>query len=74
MPKTAFVKTADRLEAIICGEFNEMPGMRLTITQVRRLWALSAAQAEAAIRSLVARGALTLDHAGRLCRPQDLHR
>lgn len=62
----------DGLDAVICGEFNEMPGMRLTIAQVCRLWALTPAQAAAAIGSLVAGGVLTLDAAGRVCRPQDL--
>jgi hypothetical protein len=60
------------LDTIISGEFHEMPGMRLTMAQVRRLWTLSAAEAELIVRSLVCRGALTFDHRGRLCRPEDL--
>ena len=31
-----------KLAARICTEFHEMPGMRLTEAQVRRLWSLSA--------------------------------
>ena len=72
MNATALSARAHRLDSIICGEFNEMPGMRLTIGQVARLWALTTSEAHAAVRSLVARGLLTLDARGRLCRPIDL--
>jgi hypothetical protein len=60
------------LETIISGEFDEMPGMRLTMAQVRHLWNLSRAEAEHIIHVLVGRGALTYDECGRLCRPNDL--
>lgn len=60
------------LDSIISGEFDEMPGMRLTMAQVRRLWNLSAAEAEHIVRVLVGRGALTFDQRGRVCRPNDL--
>ena len=35
------------------GEFLEMPGMRLTPAQARRLWNLDAAQTEALLAALV---------------------
>jgi len=35
------------------GEFLEMPGMRLTSAQARRLWNLDAAQTEALLTALV---------------------
>ncbi len=35
------------------GEFLEMPGMRLTTAQARRLWNLDAAQTEALLTALV---------------------
>jgi DNA-binding IclR family transcriptional regulator len=72
MTATALSARVHRLDAIICGEFNEMPGMRLTTAQVARLWALTASEAHAAVRSLVARGLLTLDDQGRVCRGIDL--
>lgn len=58
--------------AIICGEFNEMPGMRLTLAQVCRLWTLTRSEAEAVVGALVEGGVLAVDDGGRLCRPQDL--
>jgi hypothetical protein len=60
------------MAAVISGEFDEMPGMRLTLEQVCRLWALTRPDAEAIVRSLVERGALAIDGRGRLCRPEDL--
>ncbi len=62
------------LDTVIRGEFNEMPGMRLTMVQACRLWGLTPDVAQAAIRSLVFRGVLSLDEHGRVCRPQDLMR
>lgn len=59
------------LETIIAAEFREMPGMRLTIPQVCRLWGLTQAAAETVVISLVSRGLLTLDRCGRVCRPED---
>jgi hypothetical protein len=56
----------------MCGEFSEMPGMRLTIPQVCRLWTLTRPEAEAVVGSLVERGLLAVDDGGRVCRPQDL--
>jgi hypothetical protein len=58
--------------AIMCGEFAEMPGMRLTFAQVCRLWTLTPSEAEAIVRALVERGRLAVDDGGRVCRPQDL--
>ena len=72
MPAPACVPRSAGLDSIIRGEFNEMPGMRLTIPQVCRLWALSPAQAQAIVRSLVERGVLTFDYSGRVCRSDDL--
>jgi hypothetical protein len=60
------------LDAVIRGEFNEMPGMRLTMAQACRLWGLTPDVAQAVIRSLVFGGVLTFDDRGRVCRPQDL--
>jgi hypothetical protein len=48
----AFVETDEVLRRIR-GEFLEMPGMRLTAPQARRLWGLDAAQCEALLTALV---------------------
>jgi len=58
--------------SIMCGEFDEMPGMRLTLPQVCRLWTLTGPEAEAIVGALVRRGLLAVDDGGRVCRPQDL--
>jgi hypothetical protein len=72
MAATALSAQAHDLDTIIRAEFDEMPGMRLSMAQVARLWALTASDAHAAVRALVARGVLTLDARGRVCRPIDL--
>jgi DNA-binding MarR family transcriptional regulator len=43
----------------IRAEFIEMPGLRLTVTQAQRLWALDRSTCERVIDSLVASGFLT---------------
>lgn len=60
------------LETVIAAEFREMPGMRLTMPQVCRLWGLTQAAAETLVLSLVRRGLLSLDARGRVCRPEDV--
>jgi len=72
MSATAMAVHTSRFDSIISAEFAEMPGMRLTMPQVCRLWALRPGEAEEIIRSLVGRGALTFDRSGRVCRPEDL--
>jgi hypothetical protein len=37
----------------IQGEYNEMPGLRLTIAQAERLWGLDRAECDAVLRALV---------------------
>jgi hypothetical protein len=71
MTATAMVMRVSALDTIISAEFDEMPGMRLTMPQVCRLWSLTAREADDVIRSLIARGVLTLDRRGRVCRPED---
>lgn len=72
MPAYASAARDEKLHAIIRDEFDEMPGMRLTMPQVCRLWALTSAEAHAIIGTLVDRRLLTLDHVGRVCRPGDV--
>jgi hypothetical protein len=75
----AFARAVDhapsRLETlvrIIRGEFAEMPGMRLTRPQFRRLWNLRPPDAEALIAVLVAQDYLVEAIDGRLGRRADL--
>jgi hypothetical protein len=49
-----------------------MPGMRLTMPQVCRLWSISPTDAETVVTGLIARGLLSRDPRGRVCRPDDL--
>jgi hypothetical protein len=72
MNRGATMVRNDGLDVVIGAEFDEMPGMRLTLPQVCRLWNLSANEADHVVRGLVGRGTLTFDHRGRVCRPADL--
>jgi hypothetical protein len=53
------------------GEFDEMPGMRLTEAQFRRLWALEPTECQYVTMTLVNKGVLTRDIGGRYCRHAD---
>jgi hypothetical protein len=57
---------ARRIEA----EFREMPGLRLTAPQVRRLWSLSQQDTEAALDFLSETGALIRDANGSYLQPR----
>lgn len=48
----------------IYGEFHEMPGMRLTEAQVRRVWSLSPAECEEALHYLCDSCQLAHDSSG----------
>ena len=72
MSATAMAVHTSRFDSIISAEFAEMPGMRLTMPQVCRLWSLHPRHADELIGSLVARGLLSFDRRGRVCRPGDL--
>jgi DNA-binding IclR family transcriptional regulator len=72
MTATVRVTKTTTLPAIILAEFAEMPGMRLTMPQVCRLWSISPTDAETVVTGLIARGLLSRDPRGRVCRPDDL--
>ena len=55
------------------GEFAEMPGMRLTEAQFRRLWALDPTDCQHITTVLVNTGVLARDAEGRYCRRADLY-
>lgn len=50
------------------GEFWEMPGLKLTMPQAQRLWALDAATCEALLLALVENGFLAPTHDGSYAR------
>lgn len=52
---------------VIVAEFREMPGMRLTRPQVRRLWNLTDEECEQALAFLSSLGLLAQDDTGRYC-------
>jgi hypothetical protein len=62
----------ETLAGIVRGEFGEMPGMRLTRLQFRRLWNLRSPDDEALIAVLVAQDFLVEGRDGRLGRRVDL--
>jgi hypothetical protein len=55
---------------IVCAEFEEMPGMRLTRMQFRRLWHLSDTDSEWLLRRLISSGFLAENDHG-IGRPVD---
>jgi DNA-binding IclR family transcriptional regulator len=73
-PITATVRVTKTttLPAIILAEFAELPGMRLTMPQVCRLWGISPIDAQAVVARLIERGLLSRDSLGRVYRPDDL--
>jgi hypothetical protein len=61
-------RTGDWLIGAIREDFAEMPGMRLTRAQFRRLWHLTPAESERLINDLMAIGFLFEDQQGRIGR------
>lgn len=57
----------DSLMHVIRAEYREMPDMRLTVTQFRRLWHLDSDACEHVMAHLIEEGFLGRDHASRLC-------
>jgi len=49
----------------VCGEYREMPGMRLTVDQAMRLWMLDRPTCSDVLNSLVAAHFLKCDRTGR---------
>lgn len=56
---------------LIDAEFDEMPGMRLTGAQIRRLWNVSERESEEALEYLCDEGRLVRDASGRYVRHVD---
>jgi hypothetical protein len=58
----------DDIARVIEAEFDEMPGMRLTYAQIRRLWSLSERDCRNALDHLCQCGHLDRDSSGRYMR------
>lgn len=61
----------EHLEHVIRAEFAEMPGMRLTPAQARRLWSLTDEECQALLGCLVTAGFLSRGIDQRYCRRTD---
>jgi hypothetical protein len=72
-PIDARSRTGDCLISAILEEFAEMPGMRLTRAQFRRVWHLTPAESERLISNLIAIGFLSEDPHGRIGRASQAH-
>ena len=68
-----FAPSRDSLVGAIQEEFSEMPCMRLTRAQFRRLWNLTAADSDQLVRGLIASGFLSEDPEGRIGRPVETY-
>lgn len=58
----------DDIARLIDAEFDEMPGMRLTRAQIRRLWNLTDLECERVLDHLCESGFLACDQGGRFFR------
>ena len=61
----------DDLLRRICSEYSEMPGLRVTAHQARRLWGLDASTCSDALECLIDIGFLTLTSSGHYARLTD---
>ncbi|MGB2716533.1 MAG: hypothetical protein WBC51_20285 [Vicinamibacterales bacterium] len=66
--RTPPIVTVDDLPWIIAAEFDEQPGLRLTLPQVRNMWGLSPQECENVLEYLVSTGDLRRE-GNRYCRP-----
>ena len=62
----------EHLTRVIRSDLREMPGMRLTRLQFRRLWSLGEAGSDAIVANLLRCDYLAESPDGRLCRRADL--
>jgi hypothetical protein len=61
----------DGLIARVRGEYLEMPGLRLTLEQARRLWGLDSQSCRSVLGTLIENGFLARDTDGRYARRTD---
>ena len=67
MPRLSRYCTAalDDLPVRILSEFDDQPGLRLTFSQIRRLWDVPEVECQEALAYLIRSGLLRLDEHGR---------
>lgn len=68
VPFTMLGERVGDIARVIDAEFEEMPGMRLTAPQVRRLWNLTERESREALDYLCEAGFLVRDRLGRYVR------
>jgi hypothetical protein len=71
MPLRQRATPDERLQSRVQGEFLEMPGLRLTLSQAQRLWGLDVATCQRVLDALEGRRFLVRDAEGRYTRPSD---
>lgn len=69
----ALVPRVADIARLIEAEFREMPGMRLTDAQIRRLWNLSREVCEVVLDQMCRAGQLMQDDSGRYFRGRDAY-
>jgi hypothetical protein len=72
--ETPLDRRDDRRLPVIRGEFSEMPGLRLTRAQFRRLWSLEAAEGDRILEHLIRTGFLVETRDGLIARRADVGR
>ena len=70
MPATLDISPSrvQHLERVIEAEFNQLPGMRLTLAQFRRLWGLTEEECGQVLERLIATGCLRKEQDQCYCR------
>lgn len=68
----AHATPSDSTLEVVRHEFNEMPGMRLTRAQIRRLWNLSSPECDEVVDALISDGFLVETSTGHLRSTLDL--
>jgi hypothetical protein len=71
MPERAQDNSIDVLLQRVCGEFLEMPGLRLTASQAQRLWGVDEITCEVLLKHLVETKFLCQSAHGTYCRSMD---
>jgi len=71
MSESLVIVSRDQILKRICGEFLEMPGLRLTLPQAQRLWGLDASTCTQLLQSLIDQQFLCRKHDGTFARVSD---
>jgi len=71
MAENLVIVSRDQMLRRICGEYLEMPGLRLTLPQAQRLWGLDAQTCTQLLQSLIDQQFLCVKHDGTYARMTD---